>query len=171
MVTFYLQPGVRNRKFYLMPGIRNGTIYVAPNDSYEKFSLAVKGLTTYSAMCCFTLHQIPFVDYLDDAVKFYKKCRGLSVRPTHRLSSSLQHQPTCNSLPVLRIQSLVDLIKEVEWCRIALLDGEDEGQCDEGLLTAGQLLHISHLSPDAGEWHLQTRYMAWCQHPRGTEVY
>ena len=44
-VTFYLAPGVRNRKFYLAPGMRNGKIYLAPNDSYENFYLAVKGLT------------------------------------------------------------------------------------------------------------------------------
>ena len=33
------------RKFYLAPGMRNGKIYLAPNDSFEKFSLAVRGLT------------------------------------------------------------------------------------------------------------------------------
>ena len=32
------------RKFYLAPGIRNGKICLAPNDSVEKFDLAVKGL-------------------------------------------------------------------------------------------------------------------------------
>ena len=31
-------------KFYLVPGVRNGKIYLVPNDSYEKFYLAVKGL-------------------------------------------------------------------------------------------------------------------------------
>ena len=28
-----------------MPRLKNGTIYLVPNDSYEKFYLAVKGLT------------------------------------------------------------------------------------------------------------------------------
>ena len=32
-------------KFYLAPGMRNGKIYLAPNDSFENFYLAVKGLT------------------------------------------------------------------------------------------------------------------------------
>ena len=44
-VKFYLAPGVRNRKFYLAPGMKNGKMHLAPNDSYEKFYLAVKGLT------------------------------------------------------------------------------------------------------------------------------
>ena len=43
-VKFYLAPVVRNRKFYLTPLMRNGQIYLAPNDSYEKFNFAVKGL-------------------------------------------------------------------------------------------------------------------------------
>ena len=46
MVKFYLAPGVRNRKFYLAPGMKNGKIYLAPNDNFEKFNLAVKGLST-----------------------------------------------------------------------------------------------------------------------------
>ena len=31
-------------KLYLVPGVRNGQIYLMPNDSYEQFYLAVKGL-------------------------------------------------------------------------------------------------------------------------------
>ena len=33
-------------KFYLAPGMRNGKMYLAPNDSFEKFYLAVKGLSS-----------------------------------------------------------------------------------------------------------------------------
>ena len=40
-VKFYLAPRVRNPKLYL---VRNGKIYLAPNDSFEKFYFAVKGL-------------------------------------------------------------------------------------------------------------------------------
>ena len=49
-VTFYLMPAVRNRKFYLVPGVRN---YLVPNDSYEKYYLAVKGLTVMFLMGAF----------------------------------------------------------------------------------------------------------------------
>ena len=31
-------------KFYLVPGVRNRKLYLVPNDSYEKFYLAVKEL-------------------------------------------------------------------------------------------------------------------------------
>ena len=31
-------------KFYFVPGVRKGKICLVPNDSYEKFYLAVKGL-------------------------------------------------------------------------------------------------------------------------------
>ena len=33
-------------KFYLAAGVRNRKCYLAPNDSYEKFYLAVKGLNS-----------------------------------------------------------------------------------------------------------------------------
>ena len=41
--------GTRSEKqqFYLAPGMRNGNIYLEPNDSYEKFYLAVKGLKSF----------------------------------------------------------------------------------------------------------------------------
>ena len=31
-------------KFHLVPGVKNGKMYLVPNDSYDKFYLAVKGL-------------------------------------------------------------------------------------------------------------------------------
>ena len=40
-------------KFYLVPGVRNGNIYLMPNDSYEKFYLAVNGLTPIGFKCYF----------------------------------------------------------------------------------------------------------------------
>mmetsp|Transcript_18849 Transcript_18849/g.54557 ORF Transcript_18849/g.54557 Transcript_18849/m.54557 type:complete len:505 (-) Transcript_18849:2418-3932(-) len=39
------------------------------------------------------------------------------------------------------IEGLIELVKQVEGGRVASLDGEDEGECDEGLLTAGELGH------------------------------
>ena len=38
--------GTRSEKLKILfaPGMRNGKIYLAPNDSFEKFCLAVKGL-------------------------------------------------------------------------------------------------------------------------------
>mmetsp|Transcript_4217 Transcript_4217/g.17377 ORF Transcript_4217/g.17377 Transcript_4217/m.17377 type:complete len:269 (-) Transcript_4217:340-1146(-) len=47
---------------------------------------------------------------------------------------------------VLRIQSRVDLVKEVKGHRVAPLDGEDEGDGDDGLLAAGELLHLHRLA-------------------------
>jgi hypothetical protein len=41
---------------------------------------------------------------------------------------------------VLRVQRSIDLVKQVEGGRVAALDGEDEGQCHQGLLAARQLL-------------------------------
>ena len=32
-------------QFYLVTGVRNRLLYLMPNDSYEKFYLAVKGLS------------------------------------------------------------------------------------------------------------------------------
>jgi len=40
---------------------------------------------------------------------------------------------------------LTDLIKDVEWSRVALLDSEDEGESDDGLLAAGQGPHVGEL--------------------------
>ena len=33
---------------YLVPGVRNGKIYLVPNDSYDQFYLAVKGLVIHN---------------------------------------------------------------------------------------------------------------------------
>jgi len=55
---------------------------------------------------------------------------------------------------MLGIKGLIDLVKQVERRRVALLDGEDEGQRYERFLPAGQLLHVSHLRTVAREWHL-----------------
>ena len=61
---------------------------------------------------------------------------------------------TCHALSVLGVQGLVDLVKQVEGGRVALLDGEDEGQGHQRLLTPGQLLHVTHLGLVAREGHL-----------------
>ena len=37
-------------KIYLVPGVRNGKMYLMPNDSCEKFYLAVKGLMPIQAL-------------------------------------------------------------------------------------------------------------------------
>ncbi len=41
---------------------------------------------------------------------------------------------------------IVYLVKDVKRCRIAFLDGEDECESDDRLLTARQCLHVSHLA-------------------------
>lgn len=61
---------------------------------------------------------------------------------------------TRDGLPVHGIQCLVDLVKQVERRRVALLDGEDERHGNQGLLPAGQLLHVPHLGVVAGEGDL-----------------
>ena len=60
---------------------------------------------------------------------------------------------TSNSFPMGRVQGLVNLVKQVEGGGVALLDGEDQGQGHERLLTARQLLHVSHLRAVARERH------------------
>ena len=62
---------------------------------------------------------------------------------------------TCDGLPVLRIQRLIDLVEQIERRRIALLDREDERQRHEGFLSAAQLLHVPHLSTVTTERHLR----------------
>jgi len=63
---------------------------------------------------------------------------------------------TGDGLSVLRIKRLVDLVKEIERRRVALLNGEDERQRYERLLSTGQLLHVSHLGLVAGKRYLCT---------------
>lgn len=53
---------------------------------------------------------------------------------------------TRHGFSVLCVQGLVDLIEQVERCRVALLDGENESERHERFLTSRQLLHLSHLS-------------------------
>mmetsp|Transcript_12782 Transcript_12782/g.54148 ORF Transcript_12782/g.54148 Transcript_12782/m.54148 type:complete len:267 (+) Transcript_12782:69-869(+) len=55
---------------------------------------------------------------------------------------------------VLRIQSRVDLVKEVKGHGVATLDGEDEGDGDDGLLAAGELLHLHRLALPEGHLDL-----------------
>jgi len=61
---------------------------------------------------------------------------------------------TCHGLPVLGIKCLVNLIKQVEWRRVTLLNGKDERQCDKRFLSTRQLLHVSHLGFVTSKRHL-----------------
>lgn len=63
-------------------------------------------------------------------------------------------RPTCNGLPVLGIESLVDFVEQVKRGRVALLNGEYQGQGDQRLLTSAQLLHVLHLCIGSSEGHL-----------------
>ncbi|KAF3844148.1 hypothetical protein F7725_016196 [Dissostichus mawsoni] len=58
-------------------------------------------------------------------------------------------------LPVLGVEGLVDLIEQVEGSGVAFLDGKDQGQSHQRLLTSRQLLHLSHLTLLPCERHLQ----------------
>jgi len=62
---------------------------------------------------------------------------------------------TCNSLPMLRVKSLVDFIEEIKGGWVALLNCKDEGQRNKRLLSSRQLLHITHLGLDASKWNLR----------------
>lgn len=57
-----------------------------------------------------------------------------------------------DSSTILRVQCRVDLIKEVERRRVALLDGEDEGESHKGLLPTRELIHVAHVRWIAREW-------------------
>ena len=46
---------------------------------------------------------------------------------------------------VLGVQGSVDLVKQVKGCRVAALDGKDEGQSNERLLAARQELQAHRL--------------------------
>jgi hypothetical protein len=52
---------------------------------------------------------------------------------------------------MLRVERLVDFIEEIERSWIAFLDGEDQSEGDEGLLTAAELIHFPHLRVAARE--------------------
>ncbi len=86
-------------------------------------------------------------------------CRVLCAHFLSRLLSPhhyLSFWPfTCNSFSVLSIQSLIDLVKQVERCRITLLDGEDQSESHEGFLSSAQLLHVSHFRLVSAERNLQ----------------
>jgi hypothetical protein len=49
----------------------------------------------------------------------------------------LQHLSNCSS--ILRVEIGVDFVEEVERCRVALLNREDECECTKGLLTPRKL--------------------------------
>ena len=48
-----------------------------------------------------------------------------------------------DGLPVHRVEGRVDLVEEVERRRVALLDGEDEGERHQRLLPAGELAELN----------------------------
>lgn len=56
-----------------------------------------------------------------------------------------------DGLAMLGVEGLVDFVEEIERGGIALLDGEDQRQRHERLLSAAELVHFSHLSVASGE--------------------
>ena len=64
--------------------------------------------------------------------------------------SSLLANNASHSASVLGVQSSINLVKQVEGCRVAALDGKDESQRHEGLLPSGQLLHHAGLASSKG---------------------
>lgn len=61
---------------------------------------------------------------------------------------------TWDGLPVLGVEGLVDLVKQVERSGVAFLNGKYESQSHQGLLTSRELLHLSHLTLLPREGHL-----------------
>mmetsp|Transcript_110587 Transcript_110587/g.191688 ORF Transcript_110587/g.191688 Transcript_110587/m.191688 type:complete len:261 (-) Transcript_110587:2772-3554(-) len=57
------------------------------------------------------------------------------------------HQSDCRA--VLGVQCSIDLVKEVEGCWIAALDGKYQCQCHQGLLTPTEALHLHGPSPNS----------------------
>ena len=55
---------------------------------------------------------------------------------------------------MLGVEGLVDLVKQVERGGVTLLDGKDQSQSHQRLLTSRQLLHLSHLTLLPCERHL-----------------
>lgn len=55
---------------------------------------------------------------------------------------------------MLGVEGLVDLIEQVERSGVTLLDGKNQGQSYQRLLTSRQLLHLSHLTLLPCERHL-----------------
>ena len=56
---------------------------------------------------------------------------------------------------MLCVEGLVNLVEQVERGWVTLLNGKDERESDERLLSARQLLHVSHLRTVTRERHLQ----------------
>jgi len=81
----------------------------------------------------------------------YNNCNWKSHLTAYRCRIPLN---TCDGLPVLGIKCLVDLVKQVERRRVALLNGKDESQRDERFLSTRQLLHVPHLGFVTSERHL-----------------
>lgn len=61
-----------------------------------------------------------------------------------------------NGATVLTVQIGIDLVKEIEWSRVAVLDSKDEGKGAERLLTTAQLLGVLLLVVLAVERHADT---------------
>jgi len=50
-----------------------------------------------------------------------------------------------SDLPMCRVEGLIDFIEEIKRRGVAFLNGEDEGESDQRLLTPAQLLHLLRL--------------------------
>jgi len=73
---------------------------------------------------------------------------------------------TWDGLPVLGVEGLIDLVKQVERGRVTLLNGEYQGQSHQRLLASRQLLHLSHLALLPCERHLHTTREVVCQNQK-----
>ena len=69
----------------------------------------------------------------------------IAVTMSNLAGTNCTRQHTCNCRPVLGVQIRVDLVEQVEWRRITLLDGEYRRERHERLLPTRELLYAKAL--------------------------
>ena len=84
-----------------------------------------------------------------------KKLQSITAERSASVSSGQPILIILYFVPVLRIEGLIDFIEEIKGSGIAFLDGENEGESDEGFLTARKLIHLPHFRLLTGEGNLQ----------------
>lgn len=71
---------------------------------------------------------------------------GLYTNLRIKYTSATRAKLTSDGLAMLGVEGGVDFVEEVEGGGVALLNGEDERQRDETLLSTRQLLHLARLA-------------------------
>jgi hypothetical protein len=103
------------------------------------------------------LHVTDFISELDpvELVGVFQQLRPESRRDELRLPRQLVYHIR-NRFPVLRVQRLVDLVKQIKRRWVALLYSEDQSQRHQRLLSSRQLVHLLHFRVGIRERHLDS---------------